>query len=242
LAVGSVPARAQTPGWTVNLSSARASVNIGDYAAIWSSDTVTAVWARPDVGGWVATAERGERNGIVDFSVGTRGYKHLGAWTLVGGASATPNSHFLPAATAEGEISRRFGTLVPSAGYRYLGFQSADIHQIQPALTWYHARGNVEARVFLTRNMTTARDTGSALLRTTFAFNPRLTVGGGAATGDRIFDVASLPYGAARAHLGFAEVHVGVTAHDFIQVGATVANEQPGFTYRAFTVGYQRTF
>lgn len=238
----SAPVAAQTPGWTVNLSSDRAAVENFGYAGMWSTDAVTAMWTRPDVGGWVVTAERGERYGIVDHSLSTRAYKQLGAWTLVGGVQATPNSHFLPASAAQAEVSHRFGTFVPSVGYQYLGFRSVDIHQIQPALVWYHSRGEIEGRAFLTRNTTTLRDTASGLLRSSFAFTPRLRVGGGAAVGDRIFDVSSLPFGLARAHLGFADVRVGVTAHDFIAVGATVAHEQPAFTYRSIAVGYRRTF
>jgi YaiO family outer membrane protein len=213
------------------------------FGTIWSTERVQTTWSQPEVGGWLVAGERHQRGGLVDVSLSTRAYKQAGKWTLLAGAAATPNAHFLYRKSLEGELSRRVvGTLVASGGYRYLDFRSVDIHQVQPALTWYHPHGELEGRVFVTQNMSVRRTTTATLVRTSYAITPRLRLAGGMAVGDRIFDVASLPFGTARSRVAFTSVRVGLTAHDFIDVGATAAHEQPAFTYRSFSLGYRRVF
>ena len=61
------------------------------------------------------------------------------------------------------------GTLVAHAGYRYLGFDSAKVHLIQPAVTLYLPHGDVGARYFIVRNATRATTTGTLLVQGTVA-------------------------------------------------------------------------
>jgi YaiO family outer membrane protein len=241
--VHAAPASAQPSPWAADVTSERASVDIYGFSSIWSTERVQSMWSQPEVGGWLIAAERQQRGGLVDVSLSTLGYKQVGKWTLLGAAAATPDSQFLFRESLEAELSRRVvGTIVASGRYRYLDFRSVDVHQAQPALTWYHARGEVEGRAFVTRNMSVPRTTAAALIRSSYAFTPRLRLAGGVAVGDRIFDIASLPFGTARSRVGFGNVRVGLTTHDFIDVGATAAHEQPAFTYRSFSLGYRRVF
>jgi YaiO family outer membrane protein len=159
------------------------------------------------------------------------------------GAALSPNAEFLYRYSADVELSRRVvGTFVTSAAYRYLAFRSVGLHQVQPALAWYHPKGDVQARLFLTRNADAHRTSPTVLLRTTFDAHPRFRVGGGVAVGDRIFDVTLLPSGRARSRVAFANIRVGFTAHDAIDVGGSIAHEAPDFDFRSLSLGYRRTF
>lgn len=179
-----------------------------------------------------------------DVTLVSRGYWHAGDWTFSADGGVTPRADFLYRAKGGGEISYRvIGTFVASGGYHYLQFPSADIHQFEPALTWYHARGEVQGRLYVTRNATRTRTSTTTLVRAAYDVTPRLRLGGGASVGDRIFfDIASLPSGSAKARVGFAETRVGLTEHDFITAVITAAREDPGFRYASLTLGYRRVF
>jgi len=229
--------------WRVDYTSERADVSTNAVESTWITSRIQTTWSRPDEGGWLVAVERQSRYGLTDVTVSGRGYRRAGDWTFAAGAGATPAADFSFRASLEGEVSRRVvGTIVATGGYRFLSFAAADIHQVQPALTWYHARGEVEARVFVTRNVARDRTTSAVLVRTTYAANPRLEITAGASLGDRIFDVAAFESGTAESRVVFGRALVGITAHDFVDIGATAANEHPAFTYRSFTLGYRRVF
>lgn len=229
--------------WRVDYTSERAAVSTNAVESTWLTHRIQTTWSRPNEGGWLVALERQSRYGFTDVTASGRGYRRVGDWTFAAGAGATPAADFLFRASLEGDVSRRVvGTIVATGGYRFLSFAAADIHQVQPALTWYHARGEVEARVFLTRNVARDRTTPAVLMRTTYAVNPRLQLTAGASLGDRIFDIAAFQSGTAESRVVFGSALVGITAHDFVNFGATVANEHPAFTYRSFTLGYRRVF
>jgi YaiO family outer membrane protein len=237
-----VAAQSASP-WNATISTERAAVSFEGLDHSWTTDRAQIAWSEPADGGWVGAVERVKRDSLVDVALSTRAYRRMGDWTLLAGGGGTPDAQFLYRAFAEAEVSRRVvGRLVASGGYRFLLFQAADIHQVQPALTWYHARGEVASRLFVTHNATRHRTTPALLLRTIYHVSPRLELSGGASFGDRIFDIAALPAGSARSRVGFASVRVGVTRRDSIEAGLTAAREDPAFRHRSFTLGYGRAF
>jgi YaiO family outer membrane protein len=237
------PASPAASPWGVDYSSERADVTSSGVPATWAVDRAQLSWVRADEGGWFASVERDERYGLTDVSFAARGYRRSGDWTVLVGASAAPGAEFLPRVSFESELSRRIaGSVVASAAYHFLQFPATPIHQAQPALTWYHARGQVEGRFFLTYNPLRDGTSTALLIHATQLLAPRLRLDAGAAYGDRIFDVASLPFGTAPSATAFARVGIGFTKHDFIVIGVTGAHEQPAFDYRSLTLGYQRRF
>ena len=235
-------AQTLTP-WTLDAGRERVEVENSGVVNVWTTDRAQVGWTRPELGGWFGSVERQERGGRVDVAASTRGYRRAGDWTVGFGGAVSPNAEFLYRYSADAELSRRVvGTLVASTGYRYLAFRTVGLHQVQPSLAWYHPRGDVQARLFLTRNGDAGRTSPTILVRTTFDVHPRFRVGGGAAVGDRIFDVTLLPSGRARSRVAFANVRIGFTAHDAIELGGSAAHEEPGFDFRSLSVGYRRTF
>ena len=229
--------------WRLDMTRDRATATNQGNESIWTSDRLQLGWTRPETGGWFLSAERQQRGALVDVAMAARGYKRRGDWTAAVAGGVTPAADFLARVSAEGELSRRIvGTLVVSAGYRYLAFRRLDIHQIQPALTWYHARGDAAARLYLSHNTATGRTSPTLQLSASFQASPRFDIGGGLAYGDRIFDIASLSSGASHSAAGFAHARVGLTRRDSILIGGGSAHEDPAFEYRMFSIGYRRTF
>lgn len=201
------------------------------------------MWSRPDTGGWFAAMDLSTRGELDDLTVSARGYRRLADWTFAAGGGGTPQAEFMYRAAADGELSHRlFGTVVASGAYRFLMFPTADIHQPQAALTWYHGRGEVEARGYFTHNVGAARTTTAVLARTTLAVSSRVVIKGGAAFGDRIFDISSLPTSTGQSHQLFGTVRVRATRSDWIEAGVTGAREEPSFSYRSLIVAYRRAF
>jgi YaiO family outer membrane protein len=201
------------------------------------------MWSRTDVGGWFGALDVSTRGGSGDVTISTRGYRRLGDWTLAAGAGVTPHADFMYRTAVDGELSRRvFGTIVASGAYRFLAFPSADIHQPQAALTWYHRRGELETRGYFTHNVTAARTTTALLVRSAFSLSSRLGVNAGGAFGDRIFDISSLPSSRGRSHQLFGTVRVRVSRSDWLEAGVSQASEDPSFMYRPLIVAYRRAF
>lgn len=207
------------------------------------TDRLQAMWSRPEVGGWLFAVEHQRRYGESDVALQSLGYRRAGDWTFSADVGVTPQATFLYRIRAGGDVSYRVvGTLVASAGYHYMQFPSSDLHQVEPALTWYHAKGNIEGRVFVTHNVTRDDTSSAVLLRTSYDVTPRVRLFGAVSAGDRIFDIASLAAGPASAYAVSAGTRLGFTPRDFINLAVMRAKEDPGFTYASFTVGYARVF
>jgi len=244
VAIPALPAaQSTTTPWAIDVTHEHVDVTTNGVDSVWTTNRAQVSWVRPEIGGWFGSVERQQRGSQVDASISARGYRRNGDWTLGGGGAVSPAADFLYRYAADGELSRRVvGTVVLSGAYRYLAFRTVTLHQVQPALAWYHPKGDVQARLFLTRNVEAQRTSPTVLVRTTFDATARLRLGGGAAYGDRVFDPTLLPTGRARSRVVFGNIRVGVTAHDAIDVGASFAHEEPAFDFRSFTVGYRRVF
>jgi YaiO family outer membrane protein len=244
LGTAASPARAQqVPQWSADLTAQRAPVTNGGHDDTWATDGIQARWVEPGKAGWLVTIQRERRYDLVDNTIYTEGYVRADKWTLLAGAGGTPDAAYMYRMTAGGEISRIIvKSTVGSVGYRYFQFPGAHVQQLQPAFTWYHAAGEIQGRLFVTRNMTLDRTTATGLVRALHDINTRLRIGGGFAYGDRIFDVAALAAPSGRAHQAYGNVRIRLTGHDFVQVGVSLAHEEPAFTYRSLLLGYRRSF
>ncbi len=221
----------------------RSSVSNGPAETVWATETVTIALADEAVGGWYGSVERQSRGGLNDTVFGTSAYRRLGDWTIGGGASASPSSTFWFRREADAELSRRIvGTIVLSTAYRFMDFPTAAIHQVQPAVTWYNPRGEVQARVYLTRNATHDRTSPAVLARSVVRLNKGVAVTGIFAAGDRIFDIASLAFGTARSWTARGGVRLNVSARNAVEIGAGFAHEEPGFSQRTIALSYRRSF
>jgi YaiO family outer membrane protein len=241
--VSCVGLSAQSPEWSIDYGREQAATSTSGIEATWTTDRVETKWSRTGRGGWLFAIERQQRNGLSDVALVSLGYWRAGDWTFSMDGGATPRADFLYRGKAGGEISfRAVGTVVVSGGYHYLRFPSAEIHQVEPALTWYYPRGDVQGRLYITSNATRGRTSTAMLVRSAFDVTPRLRLSGGASIGDRIFDIASLPLVSARTRVGFADMQLGLSGHDFITSRVTAAREDPAFSYISLTLNYRRVF
>lgn len=243
-AAGQARAQAVDPSpWSASVQSERASVSIEGRESIWNTERVQVAWNKPGVGGVLVGGEQYRRYGLTDVPLFAQAYRRAGNWTVLGGGGATSGATFVYKHFVEGELSRRIaGTVVASVNVRRLQYTEAQVNQVQPAVTWYHARGELGGRWISTTNTTLDRHTTAWVVRGYQDLTPRLRISAGAARGTRIFDVAALTAVSARSRSVSATVRVGVTRHDFIEVGGTDAHEDPSYTYRSFLVGYRRVF
>lgn len=243
LACAARPASAQVPGWSVGLGAERSAVTNGGVDTTWGSESLTIGFLRETAGGWRASLERQFRGDATDVVITTGGYRRLGDWTIGASASGSPDSSFWFSRAFDTELSRRIvGTLVASAAYRYMDFATAGVHQAQPALTWYNPRGELQARLYVTRNTTLDRTSLAMLLRTAVRLNDRVAVSGAVAAGDRIFDIASLAYGTARSWTARGGVRLQISRRNEIEVAGGYAHERPVFTQRTIALSYRRAF
>jgi YaiO family outer membrane protein len=242
-AVSAAPVAAQTHGWSVSYSREHAAVSTNGVEGTWTIDRFSAMWSRVGQGGWLAAVEHQRRYGLDDVALVTRGYRRTGDWTFGADAAVAPDADFLCRAAAGSEVSyRAVGTLVVSGGYHFERFPSADIHQFEPVVTWYRAHGELQTRVFVTRDTSHARTSTTVLLRGMYDIGPRVRFAAGGSVGDRIFNLDPSFRGAANGWLGFTESRLGFTDRDFVVAGITAAHEQPAFEYVSLTLGYKRVF
>jgi YaiO family outer membrane protein len=210
----------------------------------WSTQTVAFGFLQPEAGGFRAFGERRARYGLIDFVFGGSAYRRLGDWTVAGAVEGSPDATFWFRRAVEGELHRRVaGGWVASAAYRFMAFPAVDVHQAQPAITWYNARGEVQLRAFMTRNSTLDRTTWAALLRASVRLDPRFTLIAAAAGGDRIFDIASLAGDAGSGSWTVrGGLRIAVTPRNHFEVDAGFAGENPSFRQRTLAVSYRRAF
>jgi YaiO family outer membrane protein len=245
LVLALVPARpvSAQSGWFVEMGGERSSVTDGTLKTIWSSEFATLGYRGETTGGWRASFERQTRGDLTDLVFTTGGYKRLGDWTIGGSAAGSPGSTFWFRRAFDAELSRRIvGGVVASVAYRYMRFPEVTVQQAQPALTWYHSRGEVQARLYVTTS--SSRDTASLamLLHASVQLNRHVGLSANVASGDRIFDIASLAYGPAPSWIGRAGIRLQLTRKNGIEIGGGYAHEDPLFTQRIVSLSYRRAF
>ncbi len=230
-------------GWSVQFAGERSAVTVDATDTVWSSQILTLGFTREAAGGWRASVERQARGDASDLVFTTGGYRRMGDWTIGGTAAGSSDASFWFSKAFDAELSRRLvGTVVGSVAYRYMDFAVAGIHQVQPAVTWYNPRGEVQARLYVTRNTTRDQTSSALLLRTTTRLTSRVGFNAAYAVGDRIFDVASLAYGPASSWTLRGALMLYLTRRDAFELGAGYAREDPSFTQRTFTFSYRRAF
>ena len=230
-------------GYYVEAAGDYSAVEIGTSQETWRNVRLSTGFFEDGRAGWSVNAERQQRGQLVDWAGSARGFRRSGDWTVSGGIGLGADPSFSYRHSYEGELARTVvGTLVAQAGYRYLGFDSATVHLIQPGATLYLPHGDVGARYFIVRNATRATTTGTLLVQGTVAVNRWVKLGGGGAFGERIFDIASLSTPNASAWVGFGYAHFTASPQWGIDVGMGRAHEDPLFSQGTLTVGVRRTF
>lgn len=236
------PASAQN-GYYVEAAGDYSPVTIGVFEQTWKNVRLSTGFFEDGRAGWSATAERQQRDQLVDWAGSARGFRRHADWTFSGGLGIGADPSFSFRRSYEGEVGRTIvGSLVASAGYRYLDFTSAKVHLSQPAVTLYLPHGDIGARYFIVHNNTRATTTGTLLVQATAMVHPRLRLGGGGALGERIFDIASLSTPNASSWVGFGYAHVIVSPAWSVDAGFGRAHEDPLFSQATFTLGIRRTF
>jgi YaiO family outer membrane protein len=229
--------------WTAQFAGETSFVSIGSMDTVWHQETLTVGFVDPDEGGISAWAEQRMRGSRRDIVIGATAYRRLGDWTIGGGASAAPDPEFWYRSEVNGELSRRIiGTFVLSTAYKFIDFPSVRIHQVQPALTWYNPRGEVQVRWFITHNPTLGGTSGTVLVRSLVRLHRRLDATIVFACGDRIFDIASLQYGTARSWIGRLGLGINLFPKDSIEIAGGYARENPDFEQKTIAFSYRRTF
>jgi YaiO family outer membrane protein len=230
-------------GWRVDIGAERSKVTIHDSDNIWRSQHLEVGWVREESGGWFAGIENQERFGLRDVVFHTNAYRRLGDWALGGGIAGTQDADFWFRHSFEGEISRRIaGSVVASGAYRYMEFPDTTVRQPQMALTWYHRRGEVQGRVFLTHNSIRDGYSATGLIKSSYRFTPLLQCIGSVAYGDRIFDIESLAGGPATAWMARGAFRFNITPRYAIEFGGGFAREKPQFEQQTVAISIRRSF
>jgi len=217
-------------GWTLDVGAERSDVTYHDSDSIWWSQHLNVGWTDEQTGGWFAGVEYQDRFGLQDVVIHTNAYRRLGDWTLGAGTGFTPDADFWFRSSFESEISRRIvGSLVASGAYRFMQFPNTKVYQPQIALAWYHSRGEIQARVFLTRNAVREGYTATGLLQSSLRIAPRLQLMAAVARGDRIFDMESLAHDRATAWVVHGTIRIGISQHFAVDIGGGFAREKPQF-------------
>jgi YaiO family outer membrane protein len=226
----------------VDLSGDLSPVTIGTYETQWQVGRVTGGVLDEGRYGITMGAERHRRDRLVDWAGHAGGFRRVGDWTFAAAAGYSDRPEFLYRLSLEGEVARRVaGGLVLHGGYRHLDFPAADVHLVQPAVSYYFSRGDVQARGYFVNNTTANRRSNTLLLRGGMDLTPWLRVSGGAAAGTRIFDAAALQDTRAQAWVAFASASVQFAPQWRLTVGAGSAHEDPLFSQRTVSLGVRWT-
>lgn len=242
LAVAPAPAGAQGAPF-VEVSGDYSPVSISTTDTTWRVGRVSGGWLDPGRSGVTAALERHARGRLVDWTGVATAFRRMGDWTLSGSAGVTTRPDFLYRYSLEGEFARRIaGPVVVHGAYRHLSFAHADVRIVQPALSVYFGDGELHGRLFLVRNLTLDRDSQAVVLRGTVPLHPRVKLGGGAALGNRIFDVAALSDAEADGWAAFGFARFALARSWSVDVGLGRAQEDPFFSQRTLSLAVRRTF
>lgn len=218
-------------------------VTISGTDVTWQVAHVAAGVQRDGQFGWMVTADRHQRDRLVDLSLGGSGFRRMGTWTVYGAAAFVNDPHFLYKQSVEGEVSRIFvGNLVAHLGYRHLEFPDSRVNMVQPAVSWHLPRAVLEARGFLVRNLTNDTDDVTILGRGSFDATRWMRLMAGFARGARIFDVSSFSNTSADAWIAFGSARFTLAPQWMVEIGVGGAHEDPFFSQRTVSVRIRRSF
>jgi len=237
-------AAAQNGVWAVQTDAERADVSFGKTDLVWWTGRLQLSYRAEGKGGVFFTVEHQDRETMNDTTIIASGYRHLDEdWTLSGQAAVTPNADFNYKHMGQVEVHRRLvGTLVGHVGYQYLRFTTATVHLFMPTLTYYHARGEVQARGFLGRNEDTGHEPRAVLFRAQHDVTEKLRLHGGVSVGEGIFDITSLAGKAPEGWVVFFNPEFRLTPKDSIGAVLLRAHEDPDFEKRSLGLYYRRVF
>ncbi len=237
-------AAAQEWAWAVQADAERADVSISGSKFVWWTGRLQLSYRNENEGGVFFTVEHQDRETAEDTTISASGYRRLGDWTLSGQAGVTPNADFNWEYMGEVNVARRLvGTLVGSLGYQYLRFTTTTVHLFTPALTYYHARGEVQAKGFIGRDQDLRPKAQALLLRAQHDVSERVRLHGGVAIGEGIFDVTSLAEKAPPpGWIVFLNPEFRLTSKDSIGVVFLRGHENPDFEKRSLGLYYRRVF
>lgn len=230
-------------GLFVEASAELSPVQISTYEDTWRVGRLTAGWQEPGRFGLSASAERHQRSSLVDWAFRAQGFRRLGAWTIGGAAGYADVPAFLYQRSFEAVLSRRvIGGLVLEGGYRHLDLPVGAVRILEPGASWYFARGDFGARVFVVDHGRSQPRSTVVLVRSLVDVAARVAVGGGVAAGARIFDVDALGRGASDAWQAFGLVRVAASAHATVELQVGSAHEDPLFSQQTLGTRVRWTF
>jgi YaiO family outer membrane protein len=217
-------------------------VTIGQRSTTWRLGRVATGAQEEGRFSWTVAGERQQRADLVDWTAQMFGMRRAGDWTFSGTGGFTPDSHFLYRHSLEGEVARRIAAgLVLHGGYRHIVFPHATVRVAQPSVSYYFPHAEVQARLFVVRNATTAQRSETMLLRGSIEASSRLRFAGGAARGARIFDVAALRDVRGNAWIAYGGVRFLLNPAWTLEVTAGRSHEDPLFSQGTGSVRVRRT-
>ena len=241
--VATRPAAAQGGGFFVETTGDYSPVEISTTHETWQSARLSGGWFEDGRSGWTLSMERQQRAQQIDWGGWARGFRRSGDWTFSGGLGRGADPTFSYRQSYEGGVGRRVvGNLVAEGAYRYLDFNTASVHLIQPGATLYMPHGDIGAHYFIVHNATRATTTGTLLVQATVNASSRVRLGGGGAYGERIYDIASLQTPNANAWVGYGYAHITASQAWSFDLGLGRSHEEPFFSQTSVTWGVRRTF
>jgi hypothetical protein len=121
-------------------------------------------------------------------------------------------------------------------------YSVARVNQWQPAIAWYHARGDAQARLFVTKSSIRRTESVAVLVQSSLRLAPRVEWTASVAAGDRIFDLAAfgVQQEVASSWMARSALRVWVTPRTALEAGFGQAHESPAFSMRTLSIGVRK--
>ncbi len=147
------------------------------------------------------------------------------------------NRNYVNKWQARGEYDRKLARNIFGAlGYRYQNYENFRVNIISPGLIYYFGDNYASAYVNLahTSNRGTAR---SATLKTSFLIYRLFNVWLGASSGERLYDIHTLPAADQKGYIIFYGLDFFITKVLNIRLGSSYGREKPDFVIRSLDAG-----
>ena len=168
-------------------------------------------------------------------------YLRRGNWFYFGEARGGPDTTFLPRFGIEGQAAYLVHHTLFAADYRFIDFQSTNVHLGALSATQSFAWGEAELRLVLGWNVSEDAPIRAGIFRALWFVAPGWRVGGGAAYGTRIFDVIAVETASKQGWTAYAsasrEIGSGQLRLDF-----AYSREGDGFRQVGGALSYRRSF